>query len=82
MPSANVIWLGDARWRLARPICGTYGKHFSLDGRPPSAGSLRVFSASTCACGTVQANRIHARQNKYRRLLHLAMTGLQQSILE
>jgi hypothetical protein len=21
MPSANALWLGDARWRLARPIC-------------------------------------------------------------
>jgi hypothetical protein len=29
MPSANALWLGDARWRLARPICGTYGKHFA-----------------------------------------------------
>jgi len=24
------FWLGDTRWRLAHPICGTYGKHFSL----------------------------------------------------
>jgi hypothetical protein len=29
MPSANALWLGDARLKLARPISGTYGKHFS-----------------------------------------------------
>jgi len=27
--SANALVLGDARWRLARPICGIF-KHFSL----------------------------------------------------
>jgi len=21
MPSADALWLGDARWKLARPIC-------------------------------------------------------------
>jgi len=26
MTNANAFVLGDARWRLARPICGIFGK--------------------------------------------------------
>jgi hypothetical protein len=32
MASANALALGDGRWKLARPICGTYGKHFAKRG--------------------------------------------------
>jgi hypothetical protein len=32
MPSANALWLGDARWKLARPICGIF-EHFPHPNR-------------------------------------------------
>jgi len=35
LPSADALWLGDARWKLARPICAIFG-FFSPPERKPA----------------------------------------------
>jgi hypothetical protein len=45
MPSANALWLGDARWKLARPICGI----FRLYPHPPA-------STDYCSCQVLREN--------------------------
>jgi len=47
MPSANALWLGDARWKLVRPICGIFGLY--LHPSTPLRGSPALGVLSTPA---------------------------------